>query len=312
MAGHQRWLVGHSDDLKRTIIRPGCRQVQSINLPTELEITMGEFDRALAKVLVHEGGFVNHPKDPGGATNQGVTQAVYDDYRRGLGQKLRGVKLLEKGERDSIYRVRYWALINGDSLPPGVSYVVFDGAVNSGVGRSVRWLQRALGIPADGIVGPQTLVAVRNHQNHDALVRSICALRMAFLRSLETWTTFGTGWSRRVDAVRSVGQAWAMGDTGPTITYVPGGEAKALQRDAKAMPAMAFADAATGSGLGTGALAGALQKAQDQLLPLAGGSDLIGQTVAVLAFASVTLTVGGLLYRWWATRRRADLAEALS
>lgn len=273
---------------------------------------MGEFDRALAKVLVHEGGYVNHPKDPGGATNQGVTQAVYDDYRRGLGERPRSVKLLENGERDSIYRIRYWALVKGDSLPPGVSYVVFDGAVNSGVGRSVRWLQRALGIQADGVVGPQTLVAVRAHPNHDALVRKICELRMAFLRSLTTWGTFGKGWSSRVDAVRAVGQAWAMGDSGPPVIYMPGAEAKASFSDAKAMPVMALADAATGGGVGSGALAGALQRAQDQLLPLAGGSDLVGQAVTVLAIASVILTASGLLYRWWASRRRAELVEALA
>lgn len=268
---------------------------------------MGEFERALAKVLVHEGGYINHPEDPGGATNQGITQKVYDDYRKTMGNKPQAVKLLSNTERDSIYRMRYWALIKGDSLPAGVSYVVFDGAVNSGVSQSVKWLQRALGVPADGVIGPQTINAARSNDNHDALVRKICDLRLAFLKALKTFKTFGKGWTRRVEGVRAVGQAWAMGDTGPEVSFVPGGEAKARLSDAKSPPSKAPGDAAAGAGT----VSTLITQATDQLTPLA-NIEFVAKAVAALTIAGVVVAVSGLGYRMWAKRRADELAEALS
>lgn len=266
-----------------------------------------EFNRALSKVLVHEGGYVNHPKDPGGATNQGVTQRVYDDYRRSIKQTPRPVKQLAASERDTIYRMRYWDLIKGDRLPPGVGYVVFDGAVNSGVSRSVRWLQRALGVNADGVLGPQTLLAIEDHPNHDALIAKIHDIRMAFLKALKTWKTFGKGWTRRVNDVLSVGQAWAMGDVGPAISYAPGGEAKALVEDAKKAPSTAPGD--IGTGIGTSGTV--ITQAIDQLAPLK-GIEFVAKVIAGLTAAGVLVAVGGIAYRQWAKRKADQLAEALA
>lgn len=268
---------------------------------------MGEFERALAKVLVHEGGYVNHAEDPGGETNRGVTRRVYDDYRRSMGLPVQSVKNITNAEIQSVYRIRYWALVKGDSLPAGVSYVVFDGAVNSGVSQSVKWLQRALGVPADGVIGPQTINAAKTHENHDALVRKICDLRMAFLKALKTFKTFGKGWTRRVDGVRAVGQAWAMGDVGPEITFVPGGDAKARISDAKTAPSKAPGDAATGAGT----ISTVITQATDQLTPLA-NIEFVGKAVAALTIVGVAVAVGGLAYRMWAKRKGEELAEALS
>ncbi|CDZ67624.1 Secretion activator protein [Neorhizobium galegae bv. orientalis] len=267
---------------------------------------MGEFEKSLAKVLVHEGGYVNHPDDPGGATNQGVTQRVYDDYRRSIDAKPQTVRLLSNGERDSIYRMRYWALIKGDSLPPGISYVVFDGAANSGPSQSVKWLQRALGVKADGLIGTETLNAVRAHPNHDALVAKIIALREKFLRALRTFKTFGKGWMSRIRGVLAVGQAWAMGDVGPEIVYVPGGEAKARIEDAKSAPPKAPGDLAAGGGtVGT-----VITQATDQLTPLS-NIEFIAKAVAILTIVGVLVTAAGISYRWWAKRRGDELADAL-
>jgi len=267
---------------------------------------MGEFERSLAKTLVHEGGYVNHPKDPGRATNQGVTQGVYDDWRRSQGLSPQSVKLLTSAERDSIYFTRYWQLAKCDRLPAGVSYVLFDGAVNSGVAQSTKWLQRALGVNADGVIGTQTLNAVRAHPNHDKLIADIIALREKFLRALKTFKTFGKGWLARTRGVLAVGQAWAMGDVGPEVAYVPGGEAKASFFDAKSAPSKAPGDVAAGSG-GISLL---ISQATDQLTPLA-SIELVAKAVTFLTVAGVVVAVGGGVYRWWAKREADKLGDAL-
>lgn len=119
------------------------------------------FDRALPHVLVHEGGKVDHPKDPGGRTNKGVTQRVYNAWRSKSNLPPRDVYLIADMEVAAIYRFQYWDAIMGDRLPEGVGYVVFDGAVNSGPKQSIKWLQRALSSlytgKVDGVMGALTL-----------------------------------------------------------------------------------------------------------------------------------------------------------
>lgn len=266
-----------------------------------------EFKRSLAKVLVHEGGKVDDKNDPGGRTNQGVIQRTYDAWRRRKGLKTRDVWLMTNDERDAIYREQYWDLIKGDLLAPGVSYVVFDGAVNSGVKQSVIWLQRALGVNADGIVGNQTIDALNNHPDHDKLIADILRRRMAFLQALKTWKFYKNGWTSRVNGVRAVGQAWAMGSVGPEVVFVPNGNKRALITDAKQAPSTAPADASTGAG----GISVVLSQATEQLTPLS-NIDFIAKAVAVLTIAGVAVTVGGIGYRLWAKRRAAQLKEALS
>jgi lysozyme family protein len=266
---------------------------------------MSEFERSLKKVLTHEGGYIHHPKDPGGATNQGVTQRVYDDYRRQHGGPIRSVKDLTNSERDTIYRQRYWNLIKGDLLPAGISYVVFDGAVNSGVSQSVKWLQRALGIKADGVLGPATLTAIQQINDHDALIARIVERRMKFLKALKTWKTFGKGWTRRVDGVLATGQAWARGTVGPEIEYVAGGEAKARVEDAKAAPSTAPGDTLAGAG----SIGAILTQAQQELAPYI-TIDFVAKISAALTLASVVIAIGGIAYRVWAASKRKELADA--
>ncbi|WP_421867408.1 glycoside hydrolase family 108 protein [Pararhizobium sp.] len=178
---------------------------------------MNEYQRSLAKVLVHEGGFSNHPKDPGGATMKGVTQRVYDEYHTSLGLPKRPVRTIDDHEVEAIYRKKYWNEVKGDKLAPGLSYVVFDGAVNSGVSQFTKWLQRALQAMGlytgliDGSLGQGTLLAAAAVNDVDGLVAKICERRLAFLKALKTWTTFGKGWASRVAGVLAVGQAWATG-----------------------------------------------------------------------------------------------------
>lgn len=267
---------------------------------------MSEFERSLAKALVHEGGWSNHPDDPGGATMKGVIQRNYDAYRRDKGLPTRSVRLIETHELREIYRKRYWDMIKGDQLPPGVSYVVFDGAVNSGPAQSVKWLQRALGVKVDGAIGQDTLAAVKEHPNHDALIAKILDRRMAFLKALKNWKSFKNGWTSRVKGVLAVGQAWAMGDIGPEVIYVPGAEQKARIENAKTAPSTAPGDLAAGGGT----MSTLITQATDQLAPLQ-TIEFVGKTIAILTAAGVVVAISGILYRTWANKKAKALADAL-
>lgn len=150
------------------------------------------FENAFALLLGHEGDFSDHAADPGGKTRFGVTEAV----AREVGYKGDMRELpLELAQR--IYLERYWKPIHADDLPPGVRYIVFDAAVNSGPRQAVLWLQRALGVEADGIIGPRTLTAAYA-QNAVSLRARILAQRLKFMTALPTWPAFSRGWARRI------------------------------------------------------------------------------------------------------------------
>lgn len=152
------------------------------------------FDEAFPIVLKHEGGFVDHPSDPGGATNWGITVAVarqhgYTGHMRDLPQSV----------AKEIYRRSYWLAVRADELHPAIRYPLFDAAVNSGVRQAVLWLQEAAGTRADGVIGPLTLGAA--NANPERTRNRMIGARLAFLTRLRTWPTFGTGWARRIAAV---------------------------------------------------------------------------------------------------------------
>jgi lysozyme family protein len=160
------------------------------------------FAIALKHVLVHEGGYVNDPVDPGGATMKGVTQAVYDSWRASHGQKPQSVRSISEAEMKGIYKLQYWDRIRGDALPAGVDYAVFDYAVNSGVARASKHLQALLGVVVDGKIGGGTLAAAAS-KNPSALIDALCNKRLGFLRGLGTFWRFGRGWTTRVEGVRT-------------------------------------------------------------------------------------------------------------
>ena len=157
------------------------------------------FEQCLALILKHEGGFVNHPKDPGGMTNLGVTKKVWEEW---VGHPVDEAAMRALGPSDvaPLYKKNYWDKIKGDQLPAGVDYACFDLAVNSGVGRAAKTLQQAVGVSADGAIGPATLDAVEKADAR-SLATEICDLRLKFLQSLPTFATFGKGWTRRVSEV---------------------------------------------------------------------------------------------------------------
>lgn len=175
------------------------------------------FPRAFALLRVHEGGYSDHPRDPGGATMKGVTQRTYDAHRHRMEQTPRDVRKITDAEVERIYRRQYWRLVKAYDLPPGVAYCVFDAAVNSGPGRAVRWLQKAIGAKVDGIVGDETIGLARDIPA-DVLIHKYCDMRLAFMKRLKHWPSFKNGWSRRVHEVRAQSIEWAYNDEIATET----------------------------------------------------------------------------------------------
>jgi lysozyme family protein len=159
------------------------------------------FSKALAAVLVHEGGFVNNPKDPGGMTNLGCTKAVWEEHC-GHPVDEKTMRALTPNDVGPLYKRKYWDKVFGDDLPAGVDYVVFDAAINSGFGRAAKWLQACVGVEVDGGIGPKTLAAVKAFDSK-TLIEDYCKRRLSYMMDLPTWDTFGRGWSRRVNDVEA-------------------------------------------------------------------------------------------------------------
>ena len=156
------------------------------------------YPQALKQVLKYEGGYVDHPKDPGGPTNKGVTQAVYDDWRKSQKLPVQSVRNIADSEVAAIYKNLYWDRISGDLLPSGVDFAVMDYAVNSGVSRAAKTLQGVVGVTQDGQIGPATIQATKTY-----IAMTVTNRRLAFMQSLSIWSTFGKGWSARIADVKN-------------------------------------------------------------------------------------------------------------
>lgn len=152
------------------------------------------FTDSLKEVLKHEGGYVNHPKDPGGETNFGITVKVARDNGY-----LGDMRTIPMTVVESIYKRKYWDKVKCDQMPESVRYPLFDYAVNSGPGAASRALQRVLGIKDDGVIGPVTIAAANNYTGH--LGAALTGYRLEFMTNLRTWDTFGKGWSRRLASI---------------------------------------------------------------------------------------------------------------
>lgn len=166
---------------------------------------MTRFDDCLAHVLTHEGGYVAHPADPGGHTNLGCTK---DTWERWVGHPVSvdAIKELTIADVTPLYQDKYWDRAKCGALPVGMDYCIFDTAVNSGPGRAIKFLQEVVGTTVDGALGPVTLRALSDLNPRDA-INQYCDRRLAFLQELTTWPTFGRGWGRRVEEVRSTALA---------------------------------------------------------------------------------------------------------
>ena len=162
------------------------------------------FEKSLALVLQHEGGYVHHALDPGGRTNLGVTQRVWEDY---VGHKVdeQTMRSLTKELVAPLYRKEYWDAVHGDKLPCGADYLAFDFAVNAGSFRCVKTIQRALNITADGVIGPVTVKAIQD-TNAEDFINNFSAAKESFYRGLTTFPTFGKGWLNRVEEAKKTAE----------------------------------------------------------------------------------------------------------
>lgn len=152
------------------------------------------FDTAFDRLIGHEGGYSNHPDDPGGETMWGVTIAVA--RANGYSGRMRD---MPREVAKAIYRAQYWTKVQADAMPFAVAFQVFDAAVNHGTGQAAKFLQRAVGVADDGIIGPKTLAAVAA-RGAASILLAFNAEREQFYTDLKTWPSFGKGWSRRVVA----------------------------------------------------------------------------------------------------------------
>lgn len=187
------------------------------------------YPACLAAVLKYEGGYVNDPRDPGGATNYGVTQRVYTLWRASMGLPNKAVREIAMSEVEKIYARDYWGAINGDALARGVDLAVFDPAVNSGPARARAWLAASAG--ADDLT----------------TIKRLCAKRLSFMQALRTWSTFGKGWARRVADVEALAIKMAAGNLSPAILNHEAAKASRSAANSKAGAKVSTAGTAGGT-----------------------------------------------------------------
>jgi lysozyme family protein len=249
------------------------------------------FADALKRVLVHEGGYVNHPSDPGGPTNLGITLASHRAYvnKSGSVADLKQISIQEAG---IVYRARYWNEIDGSNLPNGVDYCLFDYAVNSGVGRARKVIRALMGLNAKASAVEVKAALAKRHP--DEVVGAICDERMRFLKRLGTFGTFGKGWTARVAGVRRAATAMALKKVSTTPGDTP------PQAEAKPIPfpqakgEVVAGKAAQGTTVG-GAAAGGVVAAN------AGGMSA-GRIAIIVAVTILVAVIGVTFWRWRAAR----------
>ena len=194
------------------------------------------FDEALKRVLAHEGGYADHPSDPGGPTNWGIT--IHDArayWKRGADAD--DVRAMPKDVAKRIYKLKYWDAMRCDELPSGVDYAVMDFGVNSGVSRSLKFLESIAGVPADG-KSDDTLIRTVASMPAKPVIAELCNKRLTFLKGLKTWPVFGNGWGRRVAEVKDAALKMSDAVRVPAPVPVKAPKGKSEKPDTATKPAV--------------------------------------------------------------------------
>lgn len=260
----------------------------------------GNLENAIKLTFGSEGGYVDHPLDPGGPTKFGITLATLANYRH-TEVTAADVKALGLSEAAAILDMQYWRKIWGDDLPRGVDYAMFDYAVNSGPAQAVKAAQKILGMDRDGIMGAFTLNALRT-MDPELFIASYMAARLDFLKGLSTWSTFGHGWSARVEHVRRASLAMlektssvVAGKVAPKDDEAISGNANAPPRDTRtsATPQGQASITAT-----AGSITGAIVTGSGFLVPYADNPTIKTWLILfaiVCAAVTIGATIAGLL-----------------
>jgi lysozyme family protein len=251
------------------------------------------YDASLARVLKHEGGYSNHPSDPGGPTNFGIT---IHDYRRYIDANATAadVRAMKRSDAEKIYRARYWNALRCDELPAGLDYAAFDYGVNSGIGRAAKVMQRLVGI-GNGTTMTDAVIAAARKANTPALIDKLCDERLAFLKALRTWPVFGAGWGRRVAEVRRDALAMAKGGA-----LVPSSSTQANGKGSVPAPKTARTATVAGAVVASGGVAQAAS---------AYGASVT--TIAVIVAAGIACAILGWIV-WTRWHRYRQTAPALT
>lgn len=211
---------------------------------------MNRFDACMAVILPFEGGLSMDRRDPGNWTGGKVGKGELRGTNRGIAAntyKTEDIQNMTLDRAKAIYRRDFWSAIRGEDLPAGIDLVTLDPAINSGPKRGIGWLQKGLGIMADGVMGPVTIKAARGAQPVEAIQRA-CAARMGFLRGLKTWATYKNGWSRRVAAIEAAGVRMAIEERGVSAREALAAEAGRAEAKARTEATKAAGGAAAGGG----------------------------------------------------------------
>ena len=192
-------VINDPEDDNETVIKDQQEKVAEVK---KIEDNRKIFKEALILTLKYEGGFSDDPDDPGGATNKGITQSVFDAYRKSKNLPLQSVKLISDEEVEDIYYQRYWLVASCDKITPKFSIVHFDTAVNTGTKQAAKFLQRSIEIEADGIIGQKTIEKL-NQQDENTVIKNYLDQRRTFYKNLvekkPTLQKFLKGWLIRVD-----------------------------------------------------------------------------------------------------------------
>lgn len=254
---------------------------------------MSSYDQSLTRLLKDEGGYTNHPSDPGGPTNFGITLADARRYWKG-NATADDVRAMPLSVARQIYRERYWNALRCDELPPGVDYAVFDYGVNSGVGRAGKVLRRVLKLSDRTSAVTDDVIAAASNANAGDLVKAICAERLAFLKALKTFPVFGRGWTARVNGVRTA--ALAMAANFPPAAMPKSSEAS--QGKAVVPQVNPAGQASTGAVIAAGAAAGAASSRWE---------------IAIVVVAAAALAAAAIFLIWrWRNRARQEAALPVS
>lgn len=247
------------------------------------------YKEALDRLLAHEGGYTNHPMDPGGPTNWGIT---IHDARKYWKKKATAadVQDMPRSVACDIYRAKYWDAQRCTELPAGVDYIMFDYGVNSGIGRSGKVLRRVCGMQTDTSVVTDAVIAEVHRRNPEKIIVAMCDERLRFLQSLKTWRTFGKGWGRRVAESQVAALRMARLSTTQELMPIEPTQGRAtIPPPTVAQPRTASTSAAAVAGAG-GALSAATGYTQDV-------------TVYVVVACVVAVAVVACVAAWWYKRR---------